>query len=81
MLMQSKADYFLIGGLLQERWVHFFITYTGILFDLLIVPLLLIKRTRKWAFFASIFFHLFNSFVFQIGIFPYMSLAFSLFFF
>ncbi|MEL4306616.1 HTTM domain-containing protein [Joostella sp. CR20] len=80
-LMQPRANYFLIGGLLQKEWVHFFIAYSGIAFDLLIVPLLLWKRTRKWAFFASIFFHLFNSVVFQIGIFPYMSLAFSLFFF
>lgn len=81
MLMKSRAHYYLIGDILQQHSVHVFITYTGILFDLLIVPLLLIKRTRKWAFFASIFFHLFNSIVFQIGIFPYMSLAFSLFFF
>jgi len=29
----------------------------------------------------SLFFHLFNSIVFQIGIFPFLSLAFSLFFF
>ena len=33
------------------------------------------------AFFASIFFHLFNSIVFQVGIFPYLSLAFAVFFF
>ncbi|MGB6154192.1 MAG: HTTM domain-containing protein, partial [Pricia sp.] len=33
------------------------------------------------AFFISIFFHLFNSIVFQIGIFPYLSLAFTVFFF
>ncbi|MDX1762556.1 MAG: HTTM domain-containing protein, partial [Christiangramia sp.] len=30
---------------------------------------------------AAIFFHLFNSFIFHIGIFPYMSLAFCIFFF
>ncbi|QLE01508.1 HTTM domain-containing protein [Galbibacter sp. BG1] len=81
MLMKPRAHYLIIGDLLQERWVHYLIAYIGILFDLLIVPLLLFKKTRKWAFFASIFFHLFNSIVFQIGIFPYMSLAFSLFFF
>ncbi|NNK28602.1 MAG: HTTM domain-containing protein, partial [Flavobacteriaceae bacterium] len=80
-LMASKKDYFLIGELLQQRWLHYLLTYAGILFDLLIVPALLWKPTRKWAFIASIFFHLFNSFVFQIGIFPYLSLAFTLFFF
>lgn len=80
-LMQSKQDYFLVGDLLQYKIVHYFVAYGGILFDGLIIPLLLWKRTRKIAFFASIFFHLFNSFIFQVGIFPYLSLAFSLFFF
>src|SRR5690606_15027021 len=32
-------------------------------------------------FVISVFFHLFNSIIFQIGIFPYMSIAFALFFF
>lgn len=80
-LMKSKKDYFLVGELLQQRWTHYTIAYVGILFDALIIPLLLWKPTRKVAFFASIFFHLFNSFIFQIGIFPYLSLAFALFFF
>ena len=80
-LMKSKSNYPLIGTMLQQKWLHGFISYSGILFDLLIVPLLLWKHTRKWAFIASIVFHLFNSIVFQIGIFPYMSLALSLFFF
>jgi hypothetical protein len=80
-LMQDKADYYIIGGLLQEHWAHSIIGIVGILFDLLIVPALLWKPTRKVAFFFSIFFHLFNSIVFQIGIFPYLSLAFSVFFF
>jgi len=80
-LMASKADYYLIGSLLQEPWLHKIIGVFGILFDLLIVPALLWKPTRKWAFFASIFFHLFNAIVFQIGIFPFLSLAFIVFFF
>ncbi|MCW5517824.1 HTTM domain-containing protein [Muriicola sp. Z0-33] len=80
-LMQSKADYFLIGDFLQQLWVHKIIGFTGIIFDLLVIPALLWKPTRKLAFIASIFFHLFNSVVFQIGIFPYLSLAFTVFFF
>ena len=80
-LMRSKADFYVVGDLLQQKTVHYILAYGGILFDGLIIPLLLFKRTRKYAFFASIFFHLFNSFIFHIGIFPYMSLAFSLFFF
>lgn len=61
--------------------MQYILVYGGILFDGLIVPLLLYKPTRKYAFMVSVFFHLFNSFVFQIGIFPYLSLAFTLFFF
>ena len=80
-LMKSKANFYVVGELLQQKTVHYILAYGGILFDGLIIPLLLFKRTRKYAFFASIFFHLFNSFIFHIGIFPYMSLAFSLFFF
>ena len=81
LLMQSKDDYFLIGDFLQQKWVHKIVAYFGIFFDLLIVPALLWRPTRKIAFALSIFFHLFNSIVFQIGIFPYLSLAFTVFFF
>lgn len=81
LFMRGKADYWLIGDLLQETWVHYCIAYVGIIFDLLIVPLLLWKRTRVVAFWISVFFHLFNSVIFQIGIFPYMSISFALFFF
>jgi len=81
LLMRSKQHYILVGELLQQKGLHYILTYGGILFDGLIIPLLLYKPTRKWAFIISIFFHLFNSFVFQIGIFPYLALAFSVFFF
>lgn len=81
LFMQGKSDYWLIGSLLQLDWVHWCIAYVGIFFDLLIVPLMLYKRTRFIGFAISVFFHLFNSIVFQIGIFPYMSIAFALFFF
>ncbi len=81
LLMKAKQHYYVVGELLQEKTVHYFLAYGGILYDGLIIPLLLWKPTRKLAFFASIFFHMFNSIVFQVGIFPYMSLAFTLFFF
>ncbi|WP_282049035.1 HTTM domain-containing protein [Maribacter aquivivus] len=80
-LMNSKKNYWLVGDILQEPWIHSIIGSVGILFDLLIVPALLWKPTRKAAFFISLFFHLFNSIIFQIGIFPYLSIAFSVFFF
>lgn len=80
-LMAPKVNYPLIGSLLQTPWVQAVVGTMGIVFDLLIIPALLWKPTRKAAFICSIFFHLFNSIVFQIGIFPYLSLAFTVFFF
>lgn len=81
LLMRSKKEYWLVGEFLQQSWVHYSIAYFGFFFDLLIIPLLLYKRTRIFAFVAAVFFHLFNSFIFHIGIFPYLALAFTLFFF
>ncbi|MDO5510319.1 MAG: HTTM domain-containing protein [Weeksellaceae bacterium] len=58
-----------------------FLTWGGIFFDFLIVPLLLFKPTRKIAFLAAAIFHIFNSITLQIGIFPYFALALCIFFF
>ena len=80
-LMKNRQHYVLVGDLLQQKWVHYVLAYGGILFDALIIPLLLFKPTRKLFFIIAICFHLFNSFVLQIGIFPYLALAFTLFFF
>ncbi|MGK0427269.1 MAG: hypothetical protein ACJAUR_001379, partial [Ulvibacter sp.] len=50
LFMESKKIYWLIGPFLQLDWVQYAIIYVGILFDFLIVPLLLWKRTRMIAF-------------------------------
>lgn len=66
---------------LRERELAEFLAYAGIGFDFLIVPLLLIKPTRKIAFILGMCFHLFNSLTLHIGIFPYFALVMSVFFF
>ncbi|MCH2193328.1 HTTM domain-containing protein [Kordia sp.] len=80
-LMKGRKELPIVGEFLQQRWIHYTLAYVGIGFDLLVVPGLLWKPTRKFFFICSIIFHLFNSFVLHIGIFPYMSLALCLFFF
>lgn len=80
-LFQGKTDYPLIGELFSKKWFHVFIAYMGIIFDGLVIPLLLWKRTRNLALLASFIFHLFNSVVLQIGIFPYFALSFAVFFY
>ena len=70
-----------IAGILYgQKWFQLLVCYGGFFFDLLIVPLLLWKKTRPYAFLLSCLFHVFNSFTFRIGIFPYLSIALNLFF-
>lgn len=78
---EHKSHFWLIGPLLAQDWMPYVVAYSAILFDATVAPLMMIRRTRKIAFFAGIVFHLFNSAVFHIGIFPFMSIAFALFFF
>jgi len=66
---------------MTQKWFYLFIAYSGIVFDLFVVPLLLFKRTRTIAFVASLIFHIFNSITLQIGIFPFFALSFAVFFF
>ncbi|MFY0598508.1 MAG: HTTM domain-containing protein [Cyclobacteriaceae bacterium] len=77
---EAKKNYWLIGPLLTKSWFHYFISWGGILFDFFIVPALIWKKTRKYAFMVSLFFHLFNSAIFQIGVFPYLAIAIEVFF-
>ncbi len=76
-----KTDYWLIGSLLGKEWFQLFITYSGVVFDAIIIPLLIWKRTRILAFIGLVIFNIFNSVVFQIGIFPYTVIALTVFFF
>ena len=76
-----KKDYPIVGQLLQEEWLQTMVVWGGVLFDLFVIYLLLWKKTRWLGFFLSLFFHLFNSAVFQIGIFPYLMIGMCVFFF
>ena len=76
-----KEGIFLFGNLLQSKGMQLLISYGGILFDFAIVPLLLWNKTRKFFLPVYIAFHLSNSILFNIGTFPYMMIAMSVFFF
>lgn len=64
-----------IGPLLKQEWMPYFMAYGGLLLDLTVVFFLIIRKTRPWAFAAVLFFHLMNHLVFNIGIFPFLSVA------
>ncbi|MFC0321086.1 HTTM domain-containing protein [Olivibacter oleidegradans] len=55
------------------------LSWLGIGFDLLVIPLLLWKPTRTITFIAALLFHIFNSITLHIGIFPYFALALAIF--
>lgn len=62
-------------------WVVYFFVIGGLLLDLLVVPLLLWRRTRIFAFVAAVIFNLMNAVIFDIGIFPWLMLGALLIFF
>jgi hypothetical protein len=70
-----------LSRFMTHEQVAFFFSYGGLLLDLLIVPFLLWKRTRVLAFIATLFFHLANSQLFRIGVFPWFMIAATILFF
>ena len=80
--LQSKYDLPLIGGsLLQMEWVHYAMSWGGMLYDLSIPFLLMINKTRIIAFILVLFFHVFTLILFPIGMFPHIMIFSSMIFF
>jgi len=75
-----KRSFPLLGSLYGYGWYKIFIVWGGLMFDLLVCPLLLWKKTRKISFITACFFHLFNSYVLSIKIFPYLCIGLFIFF-
>jgi hypothetical protein len=71
----ERGELPLIGAVLTTEAAVWIIAYGGALFDLLIVPALLWRRTRLAAFVVAIAFHLTNAILFNIGIFPWLAIA------
>ena len=70
----SLFDKPLIGGLSNE-WLVYLLSYGGLLFDLLVVPLLLWKKTRPFAFAVAVAFHLTNLWMLKFRFFPWLMIA------
>ena len=80
--MTSKYDLPLIGELfLQENWVHYLMSWGGMLYDLSIPFLLMYHRTRIIAFLLVVFFHVFTLVLFPIGMFPHIMIFSAMIFF
>ena len=69
------------GSIFKTDLVVYGFVVGGLLLDLLVVPLILWRRTRPYAFAAAILFNLINAVIFDIGIFPWLMLGALLIFF
>jgi len=70
-----------IGSVIGTKAGILFFSWSVMLIDLLIVPALIWRKTRIPAFISVCLFHLFNAYIFNIGIFPIFSIAITLLFF
>lgn len=73
--LHERTDFPLIGRFFEEPWMVYLFSYGGLLFDLLVTPLLLWSRTRWAAFILVAIFNLTNARLFSIGIFPWLALS------
>src|SRR5947209_74936 len=79
--LAQATDAPVVGQFFGNELAVYLITYGGLLFDLLVVPMLLWRRTRVVAFCAVVFFHLSNALWARIGMFPWLAIAASALFF
>jgi vitamin K-dependent gamma-carboxylase len=75
MFMSTKTDIPVIGSLVSWQSIGIAMSWFGLLFDLFIVPALLWRKTRVAAYIACIAFHLINSVLFQIHVFPWFMIV------
>ena len=80
MWLARRADFAVVGPYLTEDWVVALAAYGAIILHLVGAPLLLIRRTRLYVMAVYVAFHLSNHFLFQIGIFPWFTIAGTLMF-
>lgn len=78
--LERKSELWGLGGVESQPCLAFAMSWAGAVFDLGIVPLLLLRRTRPFAYGAVVLFHLLTAQLFAIGMFPCLMVAGSLVF-
>ena len=81
MWLAERADFPLLGYLFTQDWAVAVAAYGIIILHVIGAPLLLWKKTRLAVFLLYAAFHTLNHFVFNIGIFPWLTLFGTLIFF
>ena len=79
--LPGKYELPLVGSIVGEKWFAYLMSWCGMLFDLSIGFLLLFKKTRHYAYFFVVVFHLLTAIFFpSIGMFPYIMITSTLIF-
>ena len=73
-MLANRVDFPGVGPFFSQEWCVILFAGGGLLFDLLVVPGLLFKRTRILACCLACLFHLTNAWLFTIGVFPWFML-------
>lgn len=71
----------IIGGLLDEIWVHYAFSWFAFIFDVSIIGFMLMRWSRPWAFAVIVVFHVMTHLFFNIGLFPFIMVLSVLVFF
>lgn len=79
--LEGHGNFPLLGPLFELETTVYVMAYGGLLFDLLVPFLMLRRATRLPAFAVALGFHLVNSGLFGIGIFPWFMIAATVVFF
>lgn len=79
--LAANADFPIVGSLFHSKVAATVVSWSGALFDLSVVPLLAMRRTRPFAYAALVFFHLVTARLFQLGMFPWIMMAAATIFF
>lgn len=74
-MLAAKSSLPFVGPMLADPVVALLLAWSGLIFDLCVVPLLIWKRTRHLAYAACVVFHLMNSVIFNIHVFPWFMIA------
>lgn len=79
--LPQRVDQSIWGQWLAEPWLPHVMSWSGMVFDLSVAPLLLWRRSRPWAFAVAACFHLTNASVFGLATFPWFALLMTTLFF
>ena len=79
--LPARAHFPIIGPILDWQWTPYFMSWSGMLYDLFIPFLLFWRKSRPIAYLAVVLFHVMTWWLFNIGVFPWVMIGATLIFF